>query len=161
VLLTPRETLAGERFDVAAPDFGVALVEFGDVLVRLTTNFYVGHHSRQQGIEFHGDDGSLHLASWYRFDAPVEVAPFGGTYEPVPFVAEPYPGVELARGLNDLAEAVLHERPHRASAEQAAHVVEILCAIADSSSTGGGWVPIASTFPPSLPMYEAVAAPLP
>lgn len=98
VLMPERDTLDGQRFEVRAPDFGVALVEYDDVLLRQTTNFYVGHHTPQQGIELHGDDASLHLTSWYRFDAPVQVAPFGGGYELVAPVAEPYPGVELARG---------------------------------------------------------------
>ena len=144
VLMPQRETLQGRSFDVTTPDFGVSLVEFDEVLVRLTTNFYVGHHSRQQGIELHGDDASLHLESWYRFDAAVEVAPFGGDFEPVPLVAAPYPGVELARGLNDLAAAIDEDRPHLATGEQAAHVVEILCAITDSWRCDGAWVEIQS-----------------
>ena len=31
-------------------------------------------HSKQRGIEFHGDDGSVFLSSWQDFDAPVELA---------------------------------------------------------------------------------------
>jgi predicted dehydrogenase len=152
VLMPERETLDGRRFEVSTPDFGVSLIEFDDVLVRLTTNFYVGHHNRQKGIELHGDDASLHT-SWYTFNQPVEVAPFDGDYEPVAFVAEPYPGVELARGLNEMAAAILDGRPHRASGEQAAHVVEIICAVGESWSNGGEWVPVSSTFPPLAPPY--------
>jgi predicted dehydrogenase len=146
VLMPARETLDGERFDVSTPDFGVSLIEFGDVLVRLTTDFYVGHHTRQKGIEFHGDEASLHV-SWYTFDQPVEVAPFDGEYEPVPFVAAPYHGVELARGLNEMAAAIVEGRPHRASGEQAAHVVEIMCAIRESWREDGRWVSVTSTLP--------------
>jgi predicted dehydrogenase len=152
ILMSPRETLDGRTFEVGAPDFGVALIEFGDVLVRLTTNFYVGHHTPQQGIEFHGDAASL-LTSWYDFDGPVQLAPFGGGYEPVPFVAEPYPGVQLARGLNEMATAMVEDRPHRATGEQAAHVVEIMCAVAASWSGDGGWVEIRSEFTPPDPLY--------
>jgi predicted dehydrogenase len=141
VLLRERERLDRSPFEVTTPDFGVALVEFDDVLLRLTTNFYVGHHSRQRGLELHGDDASL-ATDWYAFDAPVEVAPFGGAYEAVPYVADPYPGVELARGLNDMAAAILEGRPHAASGEQAAHVVEVMCAISESWRNGGDWVDI-------------------
>jgi predicted dehydrogenase len=148
VLLPARETLDGRPFEVGTPDFGLSLIEFDDVLVRLTTNFYVGHHTPQQGIEFHGDEASLHLTSWYSFDAAVSLARFGGSYEPIALVADPYPGVELARGLNEMAEAILEKRPHRASAEQAAHVVEIVCAIGESWQDGGGWVPVTSTLEP-------------
>jgi predicted dehydrogenase len=66
---------------------------------------------------------------------------------------EPYPGVELARGLNEMAAAIVEGRPHRASGEQAAHVVEIICAVGESWSNGGEWVPVASTFPPLAPPY--------
>ena len=50
--------------------------------VRLTTSFYVMQHSKQRGIEFHGDDGSLFLSSWQEFDAAVELARNGSGYEP-------------------------------------------------------------------------------
>jgi predicted dehydrogenase len=146
VLMPRRKTLAGTEFEATTPDFGVSLVEFGDVLVRLTTNFYVGHHARQHGLELHGDHASL-AASWYAFDTPVEIAPFDGDWEPVPFVAEPYAGVEVARGLNDMAAAIVEDRPHLATGEQAAHVVEIMWAISDSWRSGGAWIDIHSTFP--------------
>ena len=47
--------------------------------MRLTTSFYVGQQSKQKGIEFHGDTGSLFMSSWQDFDAAVELAPFGGS----------------------------------------------------------------------------------
>jgi predicted dehydrogenase len=145
VLMPARKTLDGRAFEVHTPDFSVALIDFDGVLVRLTTNFYVGHHNRQKGLEFHGDDASLHV-SWYTFNSPVEVAPFDGEYEAVAFGDEPSPRVELARGLNEMAESIIEGRRHRASGEQAAHVVEIMCAIGESWKDDGRWVPIASTF---------------
>ena len=85
IVFPDRLTASGEPFTVGAPDFGVAWVELEDgTLVRLTTSFYVGQHSKQQGIEFHGDTGSVFISSWQDFDAEVELAPFGGSYEPVP-----------------------------------------------------------------------------
>jgi predicted dehydrogenase len=143
VLMAERETLGGDAFEVETPDFGVAFVEFGDVLVRLTSNFYVGHHSRQRGLEIHGDAASL-IVSWYEFDTPVEIAPFNGEWEQVPFVADPYPGAEIARGLNDMAAAIVEDRPHLATGDQAAHVVEIMCAIAESWRAGGAWMDVDS-----------------
>ena len=50
IVLPDRVTPSGEPFTVGAPDFGVALVELEDgTLVRLTTSFYVGQHSKQTG----------------------------------------------------------------------------------------------------------------
>ena len=103
------------------------------------------------GVELHGDIGSLHLSSWQRFDASVEVAEYGGEYELVPPVKEPYTnGTEWGRAVLDMAEAVEQDRPHRATGAQAAHVVEILNAIAESVETGRP-VDVHSSFtPPAL-----------
>ena len=140
-----RTTVDGTPFTVGAPDFGVALVELeGGVVVRLTTTFYVGHQSKQCGIELHGDAGSLFLSSWQDFDASVEVAPYGGEYEAVP-VEGAFRGVDWGRALGELAAAIAEGRPHRATGAQAAHVVEILDAIRASCAEGRP-VPVSSSF---------------
>ena len=60
-------------------------------------------------------------------------------------------GTAWARGVADMAEAITQDRPHRASAEQAAHVVEILEAVTASIADGGRRIEITSTFaPPGL-----------
>ena len=70
IVYPDRLTVSGEPFTVGAPDFGVAMIELADgTLVRLTTSFYVGQQSKQKGIEFHGDTGSLFMSSWQDFDA--------------------------------------------------------------------------------------------
>ena len=132
--------------------------------MRLTTSFYVGQQSKQKGIEFHGDTGSLFMSSWQDFDAAVELAPFGGAYEPVP-VPGAFHGVDWARALGELADAIAEERPHRAGAAHAAHVVEILDAV-ETSVREGGTVEVTSSFiaPPAptsrrtRPANGAVAA---
>ena len=87
-------------------------------------------------MEFHGDEASLAIASFQEFDATVEVGPYDGSYEPVPFVRQPFRGTAWARGLADMAAGIGEGRPHRASAEQAAHVVDILAAAAASMAFG-------------------------
>lgn len=156
VLYPDRVTKEGVPFHIDTPDFITATVELeGGVLVRLTTNFYVGGHTKQKGIEFHGDRGSLHLGNWQRFDTTVEFAEYGQAYQPVPLVKEPYPGTEWGRGVLDLALAIRDNRPHRATGEQAAHVVEILCAIAKSVESGQA-VELQSTFTPPAMMEWAL-----
>jgi predicted dehydrogenase len=146
VVYPDRTTTSGDPFTVGAPDFGVAVVELeSGAVVRLTANFYVGRHSKQSGIELHGDTGSLFLSSWQEFDATVEYAPFGGSYEPVP-VENPFRGTDWGRALRELAEAIATGRPHRATGAHAAHIVEILDAIA-TSATEGRAVDVASSFP--------------
>ena len=140
VLSPDRVTAEGRPFHLDTPDFVVAVLELANgTVVRLTANFYVGFHSKQKpGIEFHGDRGSLYLSNWHDFNGTVEYADFGGEYTPVPYVKEPYRGprtIEWGRAVLDMAHAIAQNRPHRATGEQAAHVVEILCAIKESLET--------------------------
>lgn len=133
VLCPDRLTTHGAQFHITTPDFVVAVVELGDgVVARLTTNFYVSHGSKQRGIELHGDLGSLSLSSWLDADAAVEFAPFGKPYEAVPLLREPPKGMKWGCGVQEMAEAIVEGRPHRATGEQAAHIVEVLAAATES-----------------------------
>jgi predicted dehydrogenase len=157
-----RVTLDGTPFRIGSPDLIVAAIELqGGAVLRLTASFWVGRPARQTGgLEFHGDDASLALGSFQDFDATVEVGPYGGTYEPVDLVRPGVRGTAWARGVAEMADAIAEGRPHRASAEQAAHVVDILEAAATSMRDGGRRVPIESSVdpPPLLPWAEAAAA---
>jgi predicted dehydrogenase len=148
-----RKTIDGTPFRIGSPDLIVAAIELdGGAVVRLTASFWVGRPTKLTGsLEFHGDDGSLALGSFQDFDATVEMAAYGESYEPVPHVRPPFHGTAWARGVAEMAGAIVEGRPHRASAEQAAHVVEILEAAATSMADGGRPIEISSTFvPPSL-----------
>jgi predicted dehydrogenase len=156
VLHPDRVTKEGVPFRVTTPDFMVAVLEFrtGPV-VRLTSDFYVAQTStRQTGIEFHGDLGSLHLESWLGFDSPVWFAPFGQPFAPVPLVRDPSPGIPWGRGVWDTATALRAGRPHRLTGEQAAHITEILGAVAESARAGAP-VALTSDFPPPTPLEWA------
>jgi predicted dehydrogenase len=149
-----RVTLDGTPFRPQTPDFTVALVELATgVAVRLTATFWV-RPGRQRGIEFHGDTSSLYLASWGEFDSRLELSADGEEFTPVPPVREPYRGIGWSRALADLADAIATGRPHRASAEHAAHVVELLNAIARSTEEGAA-VAVESGFAAPAPMEWA------
>jgi predicted dehydrogenase len=157
-----RITKDGTPFHIDTPDFAVAVVELaGGPVIRLTTNFYVSRRSsKQDGVEFHGDLGSLYLQSWHDFDTTVEYAEHGQPLQPVQLVREVYRGrrrVEWGRAVRDMAQAIAQNRPHRATGEQAAHIVEILEAITRSMQTGQP-VTVHSSFAPSTPMEWAVEA---
>jgi predicted dehydrogenase len=150
-----RTLLDGTPFTPGAPDFAVAVLEHeGGVVTRLTASFYVGP-SAQRGIEVHGDEGSIWMPTWAEADSRLEVKRRGGEYERVQHVREAYDGIDWGRALVDLARAVDEGRPHRASAEHAAHVVEVLNAAETSAATGAP-VPVASGFVPPEPMEWAL-----
>ena len=141
----------GTPFRPGAPDFVVGLLELeSGAVVRVTSTFWVGA-GKQRGLELHGDHASLYLATWDVFDSRLETSTDGETYTPVPLVREAYHGIDWGRALVDLAGAIEEGRPHRASAEHAAHVVEVLNAI-EESARAGGTVEIRSTFEPPQPM---------
>jgi len=132
-----RRMLDGGEFTIETPDWVTAVVELEDgTVLRLTANFYVSG-GRQRGMEFHGDDGLLTIDSWQDFHAPVAFTAFGSdTPEPVTPVRPPHQGIEFGRAVQDMALAIAEDRPHRATGEQAAHLVDILDAIRRSSLDG-------------------------
>jgi predicted dehydrogenase len=146
-LLPDRVALDGSPFRIGSPDLIVAAVELeGGAVMRLTASFWVGRPARNRGaMEFHGDAASLSLGSFQDFNAVVEVGPYDGAYEPVAHVRPPFPGIAWARGVAEMATAIREDRPHRASAERAAHVVDILEAAAASVAADGRRVEVTST----------------
>lgn len=149
-----RVRLDGTPFRPGAPDFAVGVLELEPgVVVRLTATFWVGA-GKQRGLELHGDEASLYLPTWDVFDSRVETTADGETYTSLPLVREPFHGIDWARALVDLAEAIEEGRPHRAGADHAAHVVEVLNAIEESAREGGP-VDVRSSFDPPEPMEWA------
>jgi predicted dehydrogenase len=149
VLLADRVTFEGRPFQVEAPDLVIAAVELeSGPVARLTATFYVGRQSAQRGMEFHGDNGSIRLGDWQQFDAPVELVDLQGNAEPVA-VEGAFQGIDFGLALAELATAVEAGRPHAASGELAAHVVEVLCAI-EQSARSGETVAVRSGFEPPL-----------
>jgi predicted dehydrogenase len=131
---TPERTLgtgprAGHVIVVEVPTHSVAILRFaGGALGTLT----VGFESRNQylsDMRLFGTAGSLSLPDANAFEGDVLLTTGGGTPEPVLY--ESY-GDREARGLGiqDLAEALREDRPHRASGELALHVLEVGEAIA-------------------------------
>jgi len=155
-----RVTQNGTTFRIGSPDLIVtAVVLVSGPVVRLTASFYVGRPAKAIGsLEFHGDAASLALSSFQDFDAAVEVGPYGGSFEPVDLVRPGFRGTAWARAVAEMAAAIREDRPHRASAEQAAHVVEILEAAATSMREGGRQIEIASTIAPPPLMAWAEGA---
>jgi predicted dehydrogenase len=142
-----RVTKDGAPFHVDSPDYYVANLEFDDVLVRLTANFYVPPSAKQpSAIEFHGDTASLFLGSWFVANAALELAPYQQDFETVPLAQATEVGIDWARGLQDFTDAIQENRASRVSGAHAAHVVEILEAVSTSAKNTSR-VALTSSFP--------------
>ena len=137
LLLPERKMPDGRKFHLQNPDFWVAIIELASgAIVRLSSNFYVSWETKQRGIEFHGDVGSLFLSSWESFDAQVEIARFGEGYVSLPPIQKPYEGIDWGRALVELQNSIHKGQPHRPSAELGIHTLEILNAMDVSAKTG-------------------------
>lgn len=156
VLFPDRVTLGGEPFRITTPDMVVALLEFqSGTLARVSCNFYTTTSRQGASLEFHGDNGSLYLGNCFAFDAPLACATGEDDFETLTPCREPFAGTEFGRGLKEFANAILDDRPARASAEHAAHVIEIIEAIHQSIETGKP-VALTSDFVLPQPMDWAV-----
>jgi predicted dehydrogenase len=142
-----RVTKRGEPFSISTPDFLTAGIEFASgVVARLTTDFYVNNSTtRQTGLEFHGDTGSLYMEAWHNFNSKLHYADFGKPLEEISLIREGLNGIPWSSGVRELALGILENRPHRFTGEHAAHITDILCAAAESAQKGCA-VEIHSTF---------------
>lgn len=156
VLMPDRVTKDGRPFRVTTPELVMATIELeSGTIARLTANWYVAErHSKQVGMEFHGDAGSIAMSSWLFRDAAVEVADIGQDPQPVPLVRPAERRVVWSRAVSELAHAIAEDRPNRGNGEHGAHLVEVMDAIAESSRRGCP-VEVRSSFPPPLPMEWA------
>jgi len=144
---------AGQTFTVATPDQVVGGLEFAEgALGRLTASFVVRGTKQASGTELHGETGSLFLSSNHDFDARVEhFSNEKGEWAPVPYVREPYRGVEWGRAVFEAADSIRTGAPQRCTGQQALHVLEVCLGILASAEQGRP-VAIESRFTPPPPL---------
>lgn len=132
-VLADRVNLEGAQFSPASPDYWlVEMQHAGGELVRLSVNFYV---LGDEGVEFHGDLGSLRVASWFNPYATLTHTPYGG--EPDDVTPPGAPGeVNWSVGVAELVEAIESKRSSPLDSDRALHLVEILESITGSASSG-------------------------
>ncbi|QIQ06207.1 Gfo/Idh/MocA family protein [Streptomyces liangshanensis] len=134
---------AGERFAVEVDTHVTGVLEHaGGALTTLMMSFDV-HAARLPRIEVHGTEGSLSLPDPNGFDGPVDLHPAGGAWQTLP-VSAGRVGAGRGEGLSDLADAIAAGRPHRASAEVARHVLDVMLTLLDSARAGSA-LPVEST----------------
>lgn len=94
----------------------------------------------QAFFALYGTEGILYLPDPNGFGGPVRFLPAGKDFEdhPAPRTLDcPFDFSDNSRGLGpaDMARAILENRPHRASAEMACHVLETVDALMESGRT--------------------------
>ncbi len=116
---------AGQQIVVSTPSHIIATCEFEQgALISLSTSFDVWQHQAQH-IELYAEQGSLVLPDPNNFGGSLS---YCQRAEPWQSLRPDLPYAENTRGLGvaDLAAALRQQRPHRASAELALHVLEAM-----------------------------------
>ncbi len=127
----------GQNIPVEVPTHVTGTLEFAQgAIATLTTSFDIFGGSTLPPIEIHGTEGTLLVPDPNTFGGPVKFRRIGEeVWTEVPLL----PGyAENSRGIGpaDMASALLHGRPHRATGELAYHVLEAMWGFHDASDTG-------------------------
>jgi len=143
------EPLKGSTIDVEVLTTVNGVLEFvNGANISLSASWDIWKHNRASPIEIYGTEGSLLGVDPNFFGNVPRVCKPNGDWEDVAIAAHPF-GIanrELRNGtmqadyrivgLIDMAMAIRHSRPHRASGDLALHVLEVLEALEASSRSG-------------------------
>ncbi len=130
------EPKRGKKITVETPDHIAGTLEFaGGAVGTLVTSFAVPHpvYDRQFPITLYGTEGALKVPDPNTFDGEVQVRRLDDAeWRTLPhaFVK----GYGRAVGLADMAHALRSGRPHRAGAEQAYTVLDLMQGFLDSAA---------------------------
>ncbi len=126
----------GETIDVEVPTHLSALLTFENgAAVTLVTSFDVHKHDHRP-IEIYGTQGSMIVADPNLFGGDILISDAAGEWKQADQQHRYGDGNFRIIGLADMAEAILKQRPHRASLELSLHVLEVMESISISAQTG-------------------------
>jgi predicted dehydrogenase len=130
------EPLNGAIINVEVPTHVAGILEFADGAVgTIITSFDVYSHSLPC-FEIYGTEGTLRVPDPNTFGGPVYVRRFREEeWMQIPLVNS-YTEDSRGLGVTEMAEAIEEGRPHRASAELAYHVLDIMHGIHETAESG-------------------------
>ena len=126
---------AGERFTAETPTHTAALLQLsGGRTAALVATFEApGHYAST--LLIHGAEGELAFPDPNQFGGTVRIRQRRGDWEDVSYTSAG-PRDVRGLGLHDLVDAIQVGRPHQASAELAAHVVDVATSILEACERG-------------------------
>jgi predicted dehydrogenase len=126
---------AGEAIEVVVPTHACGTIDFAMGAAATFVLSFEVWHAQLPRIEIYGSEGSLSVPDPNTFGGPVKVrGALDEEWREVPL--DPLP-TENARGLGlaEMIDAIQAGRPHRASGALALHVLELMHAVHDASSS--------------------------
>jgi hypothetical protein len=134
--LITSEPLKGMVIPVEVSTHVTGQLEFASgAVISITMSFDVPKH-KHTPIEIYGSEGSILVPDPNRFGGEVQVARTGGEWETQPHSHAHTDGEFRSIGVADMAAAIIHNRPHRASGALALHALEAMEAFQTSSDEG-------------------------
>jgi predicted dehydrogenase len=126
----------GDRFGATAPTHVSSIIEFvSGATVTLTTSFDV-KATKLRNIEIYGSEATLRVPDPNTFDGPVQIKGIlADEWRDLPLPTANTPQ-QRGIGLADMLSAAAADEPHRASAELALHVLELMTMTLQSAETG-------------------------
>jgi len=126
----------GEIINVKVPTHIAGVLDFASGAVgALITSFDVYSHSLPR-IEIYGTEGTLQVPDPNTFGGPVLVRRLREEeWYKMPLLKN-FQNNSRGLGITEMAEAIEENRPHRASADLAFHVLDVMHGIHDASSSG-------------------------
>jgi predicted dehydrogenase len=144
------EAKKGEKIPVNVPTHSAGVLDFAaGPIATLVTSFDIW--ARTTTIEIYGSEGTMAVPDPNTFGGPVKIRKPGETDWTDAALTHGNTDNSRGIGLNDMAEALLSPRPHRASGDLALHVLETMHAI-HSASTSGHHVQMTTTVDRPAPL---------
>jgi len=136
------EPLNGTVINVEVPTHIAGVLEFaGGAIGSIITSFDVYSHTLPC-IEIYGTEGTLRVPDPNTFGGPVCLKRFREKECPQIPLINSYTENCRGLGVNEMATAIEQGRPHRASAELAYHVLDIMHGIHEATGTGKYYKPV-------------------
>ena len=128
--------LAGTQIPVEVDTHVAGILEFASgAVVSVLMSFDVPKHNHSP-IEIYGTHGSLLVPDPNRFGGEVMLAKTGGEWQAQAHTHAHTDGEFRSIGVSEMADAIIGDRPHRASGALALHVLEAMEAFQVSSDQG-------------------------
>ncbi|HYG75830.1 MAG TPA: Gfo/Idh/MocA family oxidoreductase [Planctomycetota bacterium] len=152
------EPKKGKKIIVETPDHVTGVLEFsGGAVATIMTSFAIWH-AHLPRIEIYGTDGTLSVPDPNTLKGPVSIRMANdGDWKDVGLTHGHNDGNKWGIGVADLAYAIRSGRPHRASGENAYHVLEVMHSFFTSAKEGRR-IEITSPFTRPAPLPRGLAA---
>jgi len=125
----------GEKIDVEIPTYVSTALTFKSGIIGTFVNSFDIWATRQPYIEIYGTKGTMVISDPNRYEGDVLIRRFRDSdWRVLPQFVE-YAEYGRGIGIADMARAIAEDRPHRASAELAYHVTDVIIAMEESGAS--------------------------